>query len=226
MTQFILTDADRARVAEAVTTAEQGTNGEIVTILTERSDAYHDSALHYAILAMLAVVALVAIWPEALESPIALFRGGWAEAPDWHLNLFTLMVIEVLVFLLVRFALTWMPLRLALTPRATKRRRVRRRAVQYFRVSAEQRTAQRVGILLYLSVDEHMAEIVADETIHRAVPAERWGDAMLALIAEVKHGRVAEGMAAAVQAIGAILAEGVPKTADDVNELPDRLIEL
>jgi putative membrane protein len=226
MAQFILTDADRARVAQAVTAAEQGTDGEIVTILTERSDAYHDSALHYAILAMLAVVAIFAIWPQALEDKVALFRGGWGGTPDWHLNLLTLMIIEVVVFLIVRFALDWIPLRLALTPKATKRRRVRRRAVQYFRVAAEQRTANRVGILLYLSVGERMAEIVADETIHRAVPAERWGDAMIALIAEVKHGRVAEGMAAAVAQIGTILAEGVPKTPGDVNELPDRLIEL
>jgi len=226
MTHFSMTDMDRKRVADAVTAAEQGTNGEIVTILTERSDAYHDSALHYAILAMLAVVAVFAIWPQALEAKIALFRGGWAGTPDWHVNLFALMVIEVIVFLLMRFALAWMPLRLALTPRATKRRRVRRRAVQYFKVGAERRTARRVGILLYLSRDERMAEIVADETIHRAVPAERWGDAMLALIAEVRQGRVAEGMAAAVGQIGAILAEGLPKTADDVNELPDGLIEL
>jgi putative membrane protein len=33
-------------------------------------------------------------------------------------------------------------------------------------------------------------------------------------------------MAAAVARIGAILAEHFPKTADDRNELPDRLIEL
>jgi putative membrane protein len=119
-----------------------------------------------------------------------------------------------------------MPLRLALTPRATRGRRVRRRAVQYFRVGAERRTTARVGILLYLSLGERRAEIVADEAIHKAVPPERWGDAMAALIDEVRQGRAAEGMAAAVAQIGTILGESFPKTASDVNELPDRLIEL
>jgi putative membrane protein len=226
MTHFTLTDADRAQVAAAVTEAERGTNGEIVTILSEQSDAYHDSGLHYAILAMLLVVALFAIWPGVLEAKIALFRHGWAGTPEPHVTLFALMVIEAVVFLVVRYALAYRPLRLALTPRATKRRRVRRRAVLYFKVGAERRTVERVGILLYLSLDERMAEIVADEAIHRAVPPERWGDAMIALVAEVKQGKPADGMAAAVAAIGAILAEGLPKTADDVNELPDGLIEL
>jgi len=88
------------------------------------------------------------------------------------------------------------------------------------------RTQAKVGILLYLSTRERMAEIIADEAIHRAVPAERWGDAMAALVAEVREGRAGDGMAAAVTAIGAILAETFPKTENDVNELPDRLIEL
>ncbi len=72
-------------------------------------------------------------------------------------------------------------------------RRVRRRAIQYFKVGAERRTQARVGILLYLSLDERMAEIVADEAIHKAVPAERWGDAMAALVDEVRVGRPAAG---------------------------------
>ena len=58
------------------------------------------------------------------------------------------------------------------------------------------------------------------------VPAERWGDAMAALVDEVRAGRPGEGMAAAVGQIGTILAETFPKTDADTNELPDRLIEL
>jgi putative membrane protein len=103
---------------------------------------------------------------------------------------------------------------------------VRRRAVLLFRASIESRTASRTGVLLYLSEAERRAEIVADEAIHGKVPAERWGDAMAALVDEVRAGRPAEGMAAAVAQIGAILAETFPKTDADPNELPDRLIEL
>ena len=103
---------------------------------------------------------------------------------------------------------------------------MRRRAVELFKVGAEARTTGRTGILIYLSMRERMAEIVADEAIHAKVPEERWGAAMAALVAEVRQGRVAEGMAAAVAQVGAILGEGLPRLDGDVNELPDRLIEL
>ena len=220
-----LTAEEHAMVGEAVARAEQDTDGEIVTIVSERSDQYRDAALQYAVAAALAVVALAAISPGAFEARFGWSSGGWGEV-DARSLLFSVLVAETLVFLLVRFALVWTPLRLALTPRGTRARRVRRRAIQYFKVGAERRTEARVGILLYLSLDERMAEIVADEAIHKAVPAERWGDAMAALVDEVRQGRPAHGMAAAVASIGAILSENFPKTEADRNELPDRLIEL
>lgn len=221
-----LSAADHALVGEAVSRAEDGTDGEIVTIVSERSDQYHDVALHYAIAATLFVVALAAINPVALEAKLGWSSNGWGAESDPRGLLFAVLIAQTIAFLVFRFALAWVPLRLALTPRATRARRVRRRAIQYFKVGAERRTQARVGILLYLSLDERMAEIVADEAIHHAVPAERWGDAMAALVDEVRLGRPALGMAAAVAQIGVILSENFPKTETDRNELPDRLIEL
>lgn len=219
MARLVLTAEERERVTAAVIAAEAATDGEIVTIVTEQSDAYHDVALHYAVLAMLAVPVAMVSWPGLL-SP----GRGWGEAagPDPTM----LVIAQAVVFLLVRFALAWSPLRLSLTPRATRARRVRRRAVQYFRAAAERRTVGREGVLLYLSADERIAEIVADRAIHRAVPAERWGEAMAALVDAVRAGRAGAGMVAAVAAIGAILAEHFPKSADDGNELADRVIEV
>jgi putative membrane protein len=225
MPRIRLSAQDRQTVADAVSRAEEGTDGEIVTIVSERSDQYHDAALHYAFAVALAVIALAAISPGAFETKFGWLSSGWGE-PDPRMMLLVVLIAETVVFLIVRFALSWVPLRMALTPHGTRARRVRRRAIQYFKVGAERRTVARVGILLYLSLDERMAEIVADEAIHKAVPAERWGDAMAALVDEVRQGRPAEGMAAAVTRIGAILSENFPKTEDDRNELPDRLIEL
>ena len=221
MARALLTLEERDRVTAAVSAAEAGTDGEIVTVVSEASDPYHDVALHYAVAAVLAVTAVAAAWP-AVFSPL---DRGWGEV-DVARDLLALLIAQAAAFLLVRLALRWMPLRLALTPRATKSRRVRRRAVQYFKIGAESRTAGHEGVLLYLSAAEHMAEIVADAAVHRAVPAERWGEAMAALVDEVRAGRVADGMAAAAAAIGTILAEHFPKTADNPNELPDRVIEL
>ena len=143
--------------------------------------------------------------------------------PEIYILLFFMMT---LVFLIVRYTLAIMPLRLALTPKATRRRRVRRRAVELFKVGTEARTAGRTGILIYLSMGEHMAEIVADQAIHASVAESEWGDAMVALIAEIREGRVADGMVAAVAKVGAILSHHLPRAADDKNELLDRVIEL
>ncbi|AKH42184.1 hypothetical protein WYH_01138 [Croceibacterium atlanticum] len=73
---------------------------------------------------------------------------------------------------------------------------------------------------------EHRAEIVADEAIADKVSPDVWGDAMAAMLAQLKQGRTADGMIAAVQKVGGVLSEHFPRAEDDRNELPDRLIEL
>jgi putative membrane protein len=216
-----------AQVTGAVTAAEATTDGEIVTIVSAQSDAYHDVALHYAVGAMLLLTAAMAVWPWILQMKLEWLHGGWGSSEtNLHELLFLLLVQLAAVFLIVRYALAWTRLRMLLTPGLTKGRRVRRRALQFFKSSAEKRTVGRVGILLYLSLAERRAEIIADEAIHSLVPQERWGEAMAALVAGLRKGDAAGGMAGAVTQIAMVLKEHFPKTDADVNELPDRLIEL
>lgn len=221
-----MTEADHALVTAAVTQAERTSDGEIVTIVADKSDSYHDVGLHYAVLGMLLVPAVLAFLPQsAIDWAMGLFLGWNAILTRAALMAF-LFVKLAGVFLVIRFALAYMPLRMALTPGGTKTRRVRRRAIQLFKVGAEKRTAGRTGVLLYLSLLEHRAEIVADKAINDEVDGEVWGEAMAALVENVKAGRPGEGMAKAVEHIGAVLAQCLPKTIDNPNELPDRLIEL
>jgi len=49
---------------------------------------------------------------------------------------------------------------------------------------------------------------------------------MAAMLAELKQGRIADGMIAAVDRVGVVLSEHFPRHENDVNELPDRLIEV
>lgn len=221
-----LTEADHAQVTAAVTAAELHTDGEIVTIVAAQSDAYHDVGLHWAVLGMLLMLALLAAFPAIAEALHGLVADPWTTAPS-PADLYTIaLILLTITFLIIRLALTWMPLRLALTPRGTEVRRVRRRAIALFRAGTEKRTRGATGVLLYLSLAERRAEIIADAAIHDRVDNAVWGEAMAALITETRAGRPGEGMAAAVTRIGAILAEHFPRSADDTNELPDRLIEL
>jgi putative membrane protein len=62
--------------------------------------------------------------------------------------------------------------------------------------------------------------------VHKRTPAEVWGEAMGDMLAEIRKGRIAEGLAAGIRDVGFVLAEHFPRGEDDQNELPDRLIEV
>ena len=90
---------------------------------------------------------------------------------------------------------------------------MRERAIRHFKVGAERRTHGRTGVLIYLSMREHRAEIVADEAIpRRSSPksgARRWPRCW------PKSARAAsrEGIAAGVREVGEVLAAAFPARA-------------
>jgi putative membrane protein len=221
-----LSDADHEKVSKAISAAEATTDGEIVAVVSPLSDSYHDVALHWALVPLFAVLAWAAWRPSALIWWYEFLLGGWQPEPTLSQLLTLLLVFAALKFTVALLILKWMPLRLALTPGATKHRRVRRRAVAIFKAAAERRTENRAGILIYLSTGERRAEIVADEAITKVTAPETWGEAMATLLADVRDGRPADGICAAVQQVGIVLAEHFPKTSANPNEIPDKLIEL
>ena len=172
-----LTAEDHARVSAAISAAETKSDGEIIAISAEQSDAYHDVGLHWAVLAMTAVLAFFAALPEQLVGWYDRLH-GWTADPGQRELLTLLLFFALLKFLVVLFLLKWRPLRMLLTPGSTKTRRVRRRAIMLFKAGAERRTIGRTGILIYLSMAEHRAEIVADEAITKVTTPETWGDAI------------------------------------------------
>jgi putative membrane protein len=221
-----LSDADREKVSAAIAAAEAGSSGEIVAVATPISDAYHDVALHWALVPLFAVLAWAAWRPTALTWWYDFLFGGWSPDPTQSELLTLLMFFAALKFTVALLILKWMPLRLALTPPATKHRRVRRRAIAIFQAAAAGRTAGKTGVLIYLSMAERRAEIVADEAILKLTDEHTWGEAMHALLADVREGRAGDGIVAAIEHVGAVLAEHFPRSADDRNEIPDKLIEL
>lgn len=216
---------DHRKVSEAIAAAEAASDGEILTIVSADSDSYHDVALHWAVAAMIGVLAICA-WQAARLAGAWEGLFGWGETASAGELLLAAMVLAVLGFLLTLLLLKLRPLRLALTPGATKGRRVRRRAIALFRAAAESRTVGRTAVLIYLSLAEHRAEIVADKAVTKVTTPECWGDAMAELVGEIREGRPGNGLALAVEEVGEVLTRHFPKTSEDVNEIPDKLIEL
>jgi len=218
------TPDDHKIVTSAVSLAEKSTDGEIVTIVTGESDSYGDVAWAISGLVALTALLVISLFPEVYLNIIDWLAGGWSgisALPYW-----TLFVFTALKFFGTRLILIWKPLLFILVPPSIKKARVRKRAISLFRVSTDHRTVGRTGILLYLSMREHRAEIVADQAIAAKVEPGVWGDAMIAMIDRVRAGAPGEGMAEAVRQMGLVLTEHFPKTHQNPNELPDRLIEL
>ena len=221
-----LSAADHAAVSAAVAAAEEQSAGEIVTIIAGESNSFHDVALLWAAFAAFLSVTVLALFPDVYLPKVDWLLGRWQH--DWTppqvlgLALFA----ATAKFLAVWLILLLKPLRMAVVPAPIKHARVRDRAVRYFKVGAERRTHGRTGILIYLSLAEHRAEIVADTAIAAKVEPDVWGHAMASLIDDIRAGRPCAGMIKAVGEVGAVLAEHFPRAEDDRNELPDRLIEL
>lgn len=221
-----LTQDDHTRISVAVAQAELHSCGEIVTVLADRSDGYTDIQLAWSAAASLLALCALVIAPDFF---LGLYDGVFA---DWGHEWTPRAIISLAaVFAALKFGAVfllqfWQPLKFLLIPPPVKTARVHERAIRAFRIGAERRTAGRTGVLIYLSMREHRAEIVADEAIATKVDPEVWGDAMQAMLAHVREGRVADGMIAATDKVGAILAPHFPRADDDHNELPDRLIEV
>ncbi|MCU0881378.1 MAG: hypothetical protein MUF14_01785 [Hyphomonadaceae bacterium] len=235
MGQTILTAADRAAVAEAISRAEQATSGEIYCVVARQSGDYHAAPLVIGGLAMvvlplgmvLAGVDFTRLLP-GLEA--MLFGGGWtgwdegASAGRGLAAVIDTLAVQLLIWLAVILA-SWNPaVRRFLTPGFIKRRAVHRHALEQFLGHGLTGTKAHTGVLIFISLGERMAEIVADKGINDLVGADTWGVLLDGLVTKARAGDLAGGLVGAVEEVGAVLARHVPQAEGDTDELPNRVV--
>jgi uncharacterized membrane protein len=85
------------------------------------------------------------------------------------------------------------------------------------------KTALRNGVLLFLAAEEQNFIILGDKGIHERVGDEYWESIVARAGDEFRRGAFTEGIVSAIREVGAKLKEHFPRSADDVNELPDDL---
>jgi len=221
-----LSPDDHARISAAVGEAEMHSSGEIVTVLADRSDGYTDVALAWSVVVAFLALAALTIAPGFYMGLYDRMLAEWGH--EWTPRMIVGLVggVVAIKFAAMLALQMWQPLKFWLVPGPVKTMRVHANAIRAFRIGAEQRTVGRTGVLIYLSMREHRAEIVADKAIAAKVDPDVWGHVMTAMLAHVGQDRVADGMVVAVGKVGAILSEHFPRADDDINELPDRLIEV
>ncbi len=209
------TDADRRRISEAVEQAERRTTGEIVPMIVPSSARYREAGYRTGlIVGWLTLAILLTIEP-------LWFPWGWhAGNAGW-------LLLGVLV---AYGAGEWLGRRPAVIRLVTSRERmaykVRLRAEQAFYQHGLPHTKDRTGILIFVSLLEHRVQVLADKGINDCVPAGTWDAVVVGIVEGVKSGQPTEAMCAAIRRCGALLAEKCPApSAENPNELPDRLIE-
>ncbi|MFN3858934.1 MAG: TPM domain-containing protein [Caulobacter sp.] len=225
-----MTPADQDRIARAVAEAERRTAGEIYCVLAPRVSEYREVPLAWAAALALTLPALALLLGLAPDSLSAVF-GGWSIGHGSTDQIVLGALAVYIVLQAVTFALVWLvvaipPVRRFMTPGPLKAERVRRAALDQFLSHGLHLTRERTGVLIFAALHEHRAEVVADEGIYAAAPAEVWVEVVGLLTAGLRAGRAAEGFEAAIRRSGEILAAHVPPRSDNPNELSDRIVIL
>ena len=190
----LFSEQERERISNAIMAAERKTSGEIVAVVTDASDSYHYVPFLWAALA-----ALIVPWP--------LIHFTWI-AVQW------IYAIQLLVFLALIAVLWPRRMRTALVPRAARNAHAHRRASEQFLVQNLHTTAGRTGVLIFVSVAERHAEILADNGIHAKVPEGTWQEIVDSLTREISLGHPAEGFVQAIERVGQHLSQAFPAGID------------
>ena len=133
---------------------------------------------------------------------------------------------QAVLFVLVALIVSIRPIRQLLTPSGLKREHVHKRAEEQFAAQGLHLTTNRMGVLIYASLGERRAVVIADRGVAAKVEPEEWEAVVGALITGMKAKDPGAGFAAAIAKAGEILAAHCPRRPDDKNELPDTVIEL
>ena len=195
---------DRERISAAIRAAEAKTSGEIVCVLAQTSSDATALPIFIA-----AVAALALPWLLVAFTAMPVHR---------------ILSLQVVVFVVaVGDALPAARAGRADAAAGAPRRRASRRHGAVHDRAASRAKQDRTGILIFVSLAERYARIIADEGIAARVPQSQWQAAVDALIAHMRDGRIADGFVAAIDPCGNELARHFPRTEASRDELPDRI---
>ena len=199
---MVFTAEDHQAVATAIREAEKKSGGQIVCVLARASSDYAHVPILWA-----SALGLLTPWPLIALTPWSVQR---------------IFLAQIAVFIICALIFSWLPLRMALVPRAVRRAHAHRAALEQFVVRRVDRTKNRTGVLIFVSLAERYARIVADQGIAEKVQRSEWQAAIDDLVSHMRAGRIAAGFTAAIERCGDVLAAYAPPDGSP-NELSDRL---
>jgi len=200
---MILSQEDQEKIAGAIRAAETRTEGEIVCVLARSSADYGLYSVAWS-----ALVALALPW-------LLVFGTAWSVQ--------RILLMQVVTFFVLYLLLSWPRVIRRLIPRSIMRTYAYRNAMQQFTIRGLARKANRAGVLIFVSLDEHYVRIIADQGIADKVDQAVWRKAVKTLTAHMKRGEITEGFLDALDECTRILSEHFPPSTTKANDLPDRI---
>jgi putative membrane protein len=200
-----LTDQENKAIEEAIRKAEAGTSGEIVFATAPASANYQYANLQGALIGMAVVTAVFLILPLA------------------H-TLTTLLWTEFISLAVLYSLLPNLPCRRWIISRKEMDARVHEAAFMQFYSSGLYRTRESNGIEIYLSFFERRVVVIGDRAIHEKMGDQHWQAVRDLIIKGMRERNVGGGICAAIDSCGKALAEHFPRRSDDINELPDQVV--
>ncbi|MDV6332614.1 hypothetical protein [Asticcacaulis sp. 201] len=227
---------DHARINAAIARAEETTSGEITCVIKAKSLDYAETPLAWGFGIALVTPFILALFGINIEDTISAHLpsaiAGWeashAGLADYnHLQALAIYsLIQVAIFLIVYAIIRFSPLKLLLTPKATKHRRAHEKAKEQFYARGLHLTTGQTGVMIFCALEEHFVEVIADQGIYSKVDPSVWNETIDVLLKHIQSGDLTTAFEAAVEKCGAALSAHFPPDENNPNELPDVLIEI
>jgi putative membrane protein len=181
-----MTQEEAGRIEAALRAAQARAGAPIVCVLARASAPYETAAIIWS-----ALVALAAPWPLLFFTDLPAER---------------IFIIQLAIFLVGLAILSAPGVRQRLTPVALRRSHAHRAALEQFVLRGVAHGAERNGVLIYVSLAERYARIIADEAAARAIAQGEWRGIVDRLTADMKSGAAAEALIGAATRCGDALA--------------------
>lgn len=211
----MLSSATHERIRQAVADAKTATRSEIVCTVIDEAAAYAEVPLAWAAIGAL-LLPFVALTAVNAVGHFDFALGDWsvAQLSAMHATVLTALtsyaLLQGILFLSI-FAFVSIPsIRRHLTPSSLKRARVRQRAIEQFLTRGLDKAQDQTGLLVFVSLKDRRAEILANSAISNKVGTSAWEEVISALAAGAKSPETGDGFVAAIEHCGRLLAEHFP----------------
>ena len=184
-----------ANIEAAFSAAQRRTRAPIVCVLARASANYEFAPLLWS-----GLLGLLTPWPLLVLTRLSAQR---------------IFIAQLVVCFAAMAILSLPPLRDLLTPLRLRRANAHRAALAQFSVRGLDRAGERNAVLVYVSLAERYARVVAADAASRAIAQSQWQGLVDALVADLRDRGSAEALANVAARCADLLAPAFPPATDE-----------